>query len=93
MVGGLRILGVALIAEVRRDGVEPVRLGWAQHLQHSAIVLVTVVDGAQRDLPEGGFTAGAVCLFLGLGQGRQEQGGKNGDDSNDHQQFDQGKPG
>jgi len=56
-------------------------------------VLVTVVDGAQRDLPEVGFAAGAVCLFLGLGQGRQEQGGKNGDDSNDHQQFDQGKPG
>ena len=62
-------------------------------MQHSAVVVVAVIDRAERDLSEVGFAAGAVCLFLGLGQGRQEQGGKNGDDSNDHQQFDQGKPG
>ena len=93
VVGGLRILDVTLVAEVRSDGVKPVRLGRAKHLQHPAVVVVAVVDRAQCDLPEVGLAGGAGGLLLGLGQGRQQQGRQDGNDGDDHQQFDQGKPG
>ena len=93
VVGGLRILDVTLVAEVRRDGVKPVRLGRAKHLQHPAVVVVAVVDRAQRDLPEVGLAGGAGGLLLGLGQGRQQHGCQDGNNGDDHQQLDQCEPG
>jgi hypothetical protein len=42
--------------------------------------LAAVVDAAHRER-----------LFFAFGQGRQQQGGENGNDGDNHQQFDQGE--
>jgi hypothetical protein len=74
-----------------------------KHIFHGTLLVGTDVHGvqftvvtlpdleSQPNLFEVVQTTGALGGALGLGQRGQQQGGKNGDDSDDHQQFDQRK--
>ena len=53
------------------------------------IVVIQIHVEREPPLPEVAETGDAVGLFLGLGQRRQKHGRQNGDDGDDHQQFDQ----
>ena len=45
----------------------------------------------KTELPEVVQTGDAIRLLFGTGQGRQQHGGQNRDDGDDHEQFDQGE--
>jgi hypothetical protein len=59
---------------------------------HDAVVVIGVNVPAQGQLLFVSLTTCASGQFLCLGQGWQQQGGKDGDDRNDNQQLNQGKP-
>ncbi|HTB82436.1 MAG TPA: hypothetical protein VK742_02170, partial [Candidatus Sulfotelmatobacter sp.] len=58
--------------------------------------LIVAVHGiychANRQLPQVTETLCTFCPLLGAGQCRQQHGGKNGDNGNNHQQLDQREP-
>jgi len=58
------------------------------HPRHSIIVIVSVHRHPQADLAEIVNTRDAAGFLLGLRQGRKQQGRENGDNGDDHQQFD-----
>ena len=53
--------------------------------------IVAIQAEAKIDLLEIISTGGSLCTRLGAVQGRQQQGSENGDDCNNHQQFNQRK--
>jgi hypothetical protein len=54
-------------------------------------VVIGVHQDAKAHLMGVAETGSAQPLVLGLGQGRQQQGGENGDNGNDHKQLDESK--
>ena len=90
-VSRLRILGVSLVAHIRRDDVKPIGSSGAKHRKHFVFVVVGVENGGQAHLFEVGSAVNGFGLRFGLGQSGKEHAGQNGDDRNDHQKLDQCK--
>jgi hypothetical protein len=59
---------------------------------HDAAVVIGVHVPTQRQLLLVSLTTCASGQLLRMGQGWQQQGGNDGDDRNDNQQLNQGKP-
>ena len=56
-------------------------------------ILIRVILNEQANLTEVVQAANASRLRFGLAEGRQEHSGKDRDDGDDHQQFDEREPG
>jgi len=55
------------------------------------VIVIRINSGSQRKLSLIVHTTDLLGFLLGLGQGRKQHPGQDGDDGNHHQQFDQGK--
>ena len=92
---------IALIMGVANDGhAPPVGQRWPVGLGVQVLIavrreVVAVVVGVELQvngqLPQVVHTTDPVCLMFGRGQGGKQERGKNGDDGNDDEEFDQGE--
>ena len=98
-VGVLRAEVGLLVADVRVDPLEPVAVpaggvvGVADGEAHALVVVASVHVEGEAQLLGVGRAADGLGLFTGLGEGRQQHGGEDRDDGDDHQQLDQGEHG
>jgi hypothetical protein len=60
-------------------------------LEQHVLVVVGVERHADADLTQIVQAPGSLALFFGPREGRQEHAGQDGDNSDDHQQLDQGE--
>ena len=71
--------------DVADDALGPVHPG------NMIIVVVGIHESTQRNLLHVADAADLACLRTGLAQSRKKHGSQNGDNSDDHQQFNEGK--
>jgi len=85
----LRRIEAPLITGIAQR-VQRLQLG-IPHGYQGVIVVATIRDRAHPDLMQIVLTGGHLSPGFSGAQGRQQDGRQNGDDGNDHQQFNQGE--
>lgn len=79
---------VIRVEDVAPGALDPMRIGMSIEGEF-LVVVVRVHDGGVGELLDGIDAGGAVCLVLGLGEGWKQQGGKDGNDCDDDEKFDE----
>ncbi len=78
------------IRKVARIG-QPIQRGITGSTTNTVRAVVAVELQSNANFPQIVDTGGSLPLLLGIGQGGQQHGGKNGDDGDYDQQFNQSK--